>query len=877
MPALMLLCLGSTAALSAQAQAGTYGELSRFPLGSKVTLTSETDAFGVDQLDNSVFVGYRDGETGKYSLEKLKVNPSNKGEVLGTAKFKPPKEPAEILAEQAEGIEGVAIDPVRERVYVLARYEQEAVPGSSYVAGALYAFSTKPNGEGKLVHASGASEEGLLASFAALKANSTEPGGPLVAPQGITVDPTTHEVIILGEVEKGTFEHPSRHLAMQRMSETGVAGKRYVATETVAEEASVKEVANSPVVSPSGKVYFQRTGAILEAPANFESSASPTPLFQFSSFEEGSIEQKLLEFDVPSEGENIGASLSLASTGEHEGTLYSTAEIAPYVVKEGHVTEGLGGPYPGAVAFNYSESGEEVKVAERGWTGGQAEKTCAIGFLGETYAMLAAGKEGKLFVLNNPEGEEAEVIEFGPEGKGCPAAAAAPMRAEISGKSVTSVGSGTPVKLNVELTANATSVEWNFGDGSAPQTLTSGEYQDAIVKHTFNKGGKVKVTAKIHTDDLTTEELKAEIELTVTEAPKVTKQPVSTKVAEGSSASFEAEASGEPAPSVQWEVSTNAGTSWAPVGAGTSGGTADKLTVSATTGAETGNEYRAKFTNSISSATSTAATLTVESKAGSGAPAVTRSPSNQTVTVGASATFEASATGTPTPSVQWEVSSDKGSTWNAVGAGTSGGTSDVLSVSATTTAENGFEYRAKFSNSVNSATSAMATLTVNAKSEPKSEPKEEPKSEVKTEVKTEQPGGGGGVLPSHTVAPAATVAGSLLKVSATGAVSIKVSCPAGATTCSGTVTLRTLTAVAARSAAAHAAKKAILTLSVGSFSVVGGQTKTITLRLSAKAKTLLKHSHGKLRARASIVAHDPAGEQHSATGLVTLALTKSKH
>ncbi len=764
LPLLALVSAVSCWILSAQAQAATYGEESRYALGSKVKLTSETDAFGVNQDDNSVFVGYRNGESGKYSIKKLVVNPSNKGEELGTVTFKPPKETNEVLEEEAEGIEGIAIDPVKKRIYVLARYEQLAA--RSYAAGALFAFSTEPNSEKKLVPASGTGPEGLLASFATLKAATKE---ALIAPQGITVDPTTHDVILLGEVEEGTSENPLRHLALQRISEAGVAGARYVSPKTVVEEGTGAEFADSPVVSQTGAVYFQSKQSILEVPKSFSSSL-PTPVFQFPSFTEGStvISQHLLEFNIPSEGENLGATLSFAPNGASEGSFYSTAEIEPYVVKEGHVTQGAGGPYPGALALNSSEHEGKTAVSEHGWTGGQAEGVCAIGFLGETYETLSAGKEGKLFVLNNPKEEQAEVVEFGPAGKGCPSASSAPLRAEVNAKVVSSVSTGTSVKFVAELTANATSVEWSFGDGSAVQTVTNGEYQTATVKHAFSKAGSYKVTAKIHTDDLATEELKVEVPLTVTE--------------------------------------------------------------------EGGGE----------------------------APVVTRKPESRTVTEGSAATFEAAASGSP--SVQWEVSTDSGAVWSVV----AGATSDTLTVSSTTTSESGWEYRAKFTNSFGSVTTNVATLTVNA----------EHKTTTTTTTTTTPPppppppppSGGGEVLHEVAVSPSATLAGSSVKVSASGALTIKVSCPAKSTGCTGTVTLSTLTAVSASAQISKHAK--ILTLAVGSFSVAGGQTKTITLHLSSKAKALLAHSHGKLRARATIAAHDAAGDKHTGSALVTLALVK---
>ncbi len=641
LPALTLLCIPIMVALCSQAQAGTYGEISRYALGSKVTLQAETDAFGVDQADNSAFLGYRDGENGKYGIEKVKVNAANKGEVLGSITFKPPKGSSEELSETAEGMEGIAVDPVKDRIYALARYEHVASNGTVYVAGLLYAFSTEPQ-SGKLVFASG-TNEGVLSEFTTLKAAT---GEGILSPQGITVDPTTHEVIILGEVEEGSTGHPARHLVLQRIKENGEAGKRYVSSKTANEEGAL-ELANSPVATETGKVLIQRGQNILQVPTNFESTTPPSPVFGFETFPEG-VSQKQVEFDVPSEGENLGGTLSLVSTGTNEGALFSSAEVFPFVVKEGKVAEGVGGPYPAALSLGYSESGETVKLSDRGWTGGQASGTCSIGFLGETYATLAAGKEGRLFVLNNPSGESAEVIEFGPEGKGCPTAQAAPLRAEINGKAVTTVTAGTPLKLTEELTANATSVEWSFGDGTT-QTVTTGEYQTATVKHTFSTAGKVKVTAKVHTDDLTTEEVSGEVELTVQEgggggskAPEVTVKPSGQTVEEHRNATFHAEASGTPKPEVQWEVSTNGGSSWAAVSAGTSGGATDTLTVESTSISESGYEYRAKFTNSVGSATSSTATLTVN-KASSGGGGGGNGGGGATAVVAAEVTAEAVA------------------------------------------------------------------------------------------------------------------------------------------------------------------------------------------------------------------------------------------
>ena len=88
--------------------------------------------------------------------------------------------------------------------------------------------------------------------------------------------------------------------------------------------------------------------------------------------------------------------------------------------------------------------------------------------------------------------------------------------------------------------------------------------------------------------------------------PALTTQPASVSVEEGADATFTAAASGTPAPTVQWEASTN-GTDWAAV----DGATSDTLTVANVTLAQTATQYRAVYTNSEGTATSNAATLTV--------------------------------------------------------------------------------------------------------------------------------------------------------------------------------------------------------------------------------------------------------------------------
>jgi Big-like domain-containing protein/immunoglobulin I-set domain protein/polymorphic membrane protein len=91
-------------------------------------------------------------------------------------------------------------------------------------------------------------------------------------------------------------------------------------------------------------------------------------------------------------------------------------------------------------------------------------------------------------------------------------------------------------------------------------------------------------------------------------------------------------------------------------------------------------------------------------------PAVTTQPSNQAVCPGTAASFNAAASGTPAPGVQWQNSTDNGSTW----ANITGATAATLTVPGVTPSQNGNQYRAVFTSIAGIATSTPATLTVNA-------------------------------------------------------------------------------------------------------------------------------------------------------------------
>ncbi len=192
------------------------------------------------------------------------------------------------------------------------------------------------------------------------------------------------------------------------------------------------------------------------------------------------------------------------------------------------------------------------------------------------------------------------------------------------------------------------------------------------------------------------------------EAPPPTQpsltQPTDQSSAAGASSTFGVAVQDGTGASFQWQQLI--GTNWTPI----VGATNALLVISAATLAQTGTQYRVLVTVSGGVLTSNAVTLTVTPAPV--APAFTAQPTDVTVTAPASAGFVVAVSGTPTAMLQWQLSSDGGTTWNNVSSG-GGATGTTYTTPATTTAMNGFRFRALASNGVGSAiSSTIARLSV---------------------------------------------------------------------------------------------------------------------------------------------------------------------
>ncbi len=249
------------------------------------------------------------------------------------------------------------------------------------------------------------------------------------------------------------------------------------------------------------------------------------------------------------------------------------------------------------------------------------------------------------------------------------------------------VSAGQPATFSVSATGTAPlKYQWSK-NGAAISGATSSSYTTPA---TSASDGNAKFTVTV-TNSVNTATSNAAT-LTVNVPPSISGQPANQNVNVGQTAKFSVAATGSGTLSYQWKKN----------GTAVSGATSPSYTTPATSASDNNAQFTVTVTDMVSSVTSNAATLTVNSP--STAPSISAQPASQTVIAGQTATFTVSATGTAPLTYQW----------NLGGSPISSATSSSYTTPATTMANSGSKFTVTVSNGAGKATSNAATLTVSA-------------------------------------------------------------------------------------------------------------------------------------------------------------------
>ena len=453
----MILVLGITlAAGGTLAQAAVFGELGEAwgKAGTGAAQFFKPGTFGVDPQTGDVYAGDMNSAGTVYRIQKF----TKTGELKAAVEFSRKEEVTGKLIR----LVGIAVDPVRERFYVLEACR--VGEGSSncslavgnFVAYRLKAFKTTPNA-GKLE----------LASTFTLPLGEKE----LYNPTSIAVDPSTGDVAILGE-DKGTVvpvpedeekTEVVHHAVLERVSSAGVAGARFIDESNLLRPTGLLAGnAMSLAVGRDGTIYTLTGGKSPGTPGAkstraWELAATMTELKAVPGFAEAAEAEEWLLPEENGNGTGFygGPGIAISPDGS---TLYWK--------------EAFGGTETvpsGALVRAYSLAEGKTRALYGGGT-----TRCSIRTPGAGIGVAGDGGNEELLTFDyGPEQASppygAKVLRFGEGGTGCPASL---VRFSVDGREEdgVEVGKGDLVTFDAtssELANNALPSEliWTFGDG----------------------------------------------------------------------------------------------------------------------------------------------------------------------------------------------------------------------------------------------------------------------------------------------------------------------------------------------------------------------------------------------------------------------------
>jgi hypothetical protein len=389
--------------------------------------------------------------------------------------------------------QGIAVDPAENRLYVLPFAEGEDPVTGEAAAQPILVYSTVPD-EGELVP-----PEGGPTTLPVPPATGVD---ALDNPQGIVLDPASHDLVISAGDRSG-------HFVLQRIHTAGAGsvGPRYTESSGGAAELddavvaglTTPSLAADLAVGPDGTTYIltgrgggaadeENVQAWTLPPGDF-SSSTPTAVPGFAAAANEEEREPLVAGNQISGLFAFGPQVAISEDG---GTLYWKEKLSS---NESGATE------PG----NYLVRGYSLPDAHTavlfGGTGVELECTVQS----KTAALAAAGDE--LFILDQGTIEAAEspygvhVLRFGPGGSECPGPSAA-IKLKVGPTEVSTVSAGTTVTLDGSDSELGTlrspaldSLIWKVEGpgGTFEQTVPSTDPSPFTLDHPFNQAGDYTV------------------------------------------------------------------------------------------------------------------------------------------------------------------------------------------------------------------------------------------------------------------------------------------------------------------------------------------------------------------------------------------------
>jgi ABC-type phosphate transport system substrate-binding protein len=439
--------------------------------------------FGADSTDGTVYTGDYTGtvstETSNYRIQQLSAG----GEFKASAEIK--RFP---VTKKIIGLQGIAVDHSLGRIYMVESCRVSALGGTftcketggKFAARKILVYSTTPEGA-KLV-------PDKTTPTIALPEGEKE----IYSVQAIAVDPSNHDILLLGEENAG-------HKIVQRVSSAGVLGARFTDTSDVLKPSAgggEDSFASSLAVAPSGTAYtvtglsspgrtFTRAWQLPSSLASVEAVPGFASAAEKEGWPLGHVSKVEATFGGPQ--------LAISTDG---GTLYW---------KEYKVNSGGPSEAGELLVRGYSISkGESTAI----WGGGSSK--CKIT---TSNAALAATSSGNLAVLDTgaetakPGDKPAyglKTITFGASGTGCVEPIAKfTVNGKKEGEEPTGIKPGDTVSFDASSSELAGGFRkeliWKFGDGTEKTVVPAkeGEEASATVTHVYSSAAKVTVRLEV--------------------------------------------------------------------------------------------------------------------------------------------------------------------------------------------------------------------------------------------------------------------------------------------------------------------------------------------------------------------------------------------